>query len=185
MKSFKKLVESFQKDGKPIRLHLGCGDQYFDGWINTDNYVFRVADAKLDAMKIPLEDDSVDELWASHIIEHFNFYEGFDVLKEWYRVMKVNSKLSLETPDFLGACKLFVEGDERLRINLYGHFFAMPWEKGNTHKFLYTETQLRWTLDRVGFRNTRRVQPDSVYARTARLAGSVFDSIFLKVETFK
>jgi predicted SAM-dependent methyltransferase/cephalosporin hydroxylase len=148
-------------NGKPIRLHLGSGDIYLEGWINCDLYGDK-ADVKIDCSKIPLPDNSVQEIYACHLLEHFDFHEAFDVLREWKRVLKPKGLLRIETPDLLKSCRAFVGSDEQGRINLYSHFFSEPWIPGQIHKFLYTETQLRWTLEDVGFKNIRTI-PASRY----------------------
>ncbi len=179
------LREAIEKlEGSPIRLNLGCGQEHFDGWINCDLYDDALgADVKLDASEIPLPDNSVQEISASHLIEHFDYIKGQEVIKEWYRVLKPGGKIAIETPDMLGLCTKFASGDEQLRLNLYGLFFGMPWAAvWNTHKFLYTETQLRWTLDKTGFVDMRRVRADSVYAR---YGDKQDDPVYLKLEAVK
>jgi predicted SAM-dependent methyltransferase len=145
-----------------IKLNLGCGSSVLEGYINCDLYN-EDADMKFDAKCLPFDNNSVDEIFASHLIEHFDFFEGQSVLKEWYKKLKIGGRLVVETPDFLNSCKRFIEADENLRIKLYGHFFCWPWVPGQTHKFLYTETQLKWTLNNMGFKNIKRVNPMSVY----------------------
>ena len=103
------------------------------------------------------DDNFSDEILASHVIEHFDFKEAFDVLKEWKRVLKVGGKLIIETPDLLGTCVKFINSDEQGRVSLYGHFFARPWEPGQTHKFLYTPTQIIWTLNECGYKDIKIV----------------------------
>lgn len=139
-----------------LKLHLGCGDIILDGYVNVDLYNPK-AELQCDIKKLPYEDNSVDEVLSCHVIEHFDFKEAFDVLREWYRVLKPDGYIITETPDFLGSCQAFVNGSEEERINLYGHFFAKAWLPGQTHKFLYTENQLKWTLANVGFKNIYRV----------------------------
>lgn len=139
-----------------IKLNLGCGDFVFQGWINCDMYDDH-ADLKCDVRKLPFEDDSVDEIYNAHLIEHFDFFEAIDLLKEWKRVLKADGKLAVETPDFVAICKAFVDCPEEKRYTLYDQFFAKPWLPGQTHKFLYTETQLGGTLQNLGFRNIVRV----------------------------
>jgi predicted SAM-dependent methyltransferase len=175
------LVKQRAVEDLPIKLHLGCGDQHLDGWINSDYYDLRVADVQVDASKIPLPDNSVDEIYASHLIEHFDFHQGWTLLGEWHRVLKKSGKLTLETPDLLGLCQEFPKADTNGKVMLYGAFFGFPWYEGNGHKFLYTEVQLFWTLSKVGFTNILRVKPDSIYARSA----PQFESTFLKVESYK
>lgn len=126
------------------------------GWVNCDAYD-KKADVMCDVRSLPFEDNSIEQIYASHIIEHFDFKEAFAVLAEWKRVLIEGGCLAVETPDLLGTCKAFVEASEERRIDLYGNLFATPWIEGQVHKFLYTETQLRWTLDKVGFKNIIRV----------------------------
>lgn len=169
-----------------LRLHLACGHDYTEGYINIDLYAPEdaVCDARFDVMKLPYPDNSVDEIKAFHIIEHFHFFEIQEVLKEWYRVLKPGGRLWLETPDFLETCRSFVEGSpsmhiEDWRVLLYNHFFAHAWIPGQTHKFLFTETQLRTNFQWAGFKTFNRLPPASKYVRP-----DTYD-LFLNMEAFK
>jgi len=169
------------EDIKPIKLNLGCGDEILEGYINCD-MDSAGADMLFDAAVIPFPDNSVDEIRAYHLIEHFPFQKGLLVLKEWFRALKPNGRLVMETPDLLNTCKKFVEVDEQTRIVLYGHFFAWPdlspWQ---THYFLFTETQMRWSLESIGFKTVQRVPPDSIYAR----CNPSWQDLYMKVEAYK
>ena len=98
--------------------------------------------------------------------------------------MKPGGRLYLETPDFLESCRSFVEGSpgqdiEQWRILLYNHFFAHAWIPGQTHKFLFTENQLRVNLEWAGFKTVNRLPPASKYVRPDT------HHLFLTVEAFK
>ncbi|MFA6971367.1 MAG: methyltransferase domain-containing protein [Gallionella sp.] len=139
-----------------MKLNLGCGDMLLGGFTNIDLYNPK-ADVRCDVKSLPFEDESVELIYSSHVIEHFHFFEIWDVLLEWKRVLKKGGILEIETPDLLASCKRFVEASEQERIGLlYAHFFSCPWEDGQWHKFLFTESQLRWTLDKLGFKNIER-----------------------------
>jgi len=142
-----------------IRLNLGCGDLLMKGWVNVDLYC-ELADVKSDVRKLPFPDEYADEIYSSHVIEHFHFKEAFEVLREWNRVLKPGGKITLETPDLYLSCKKFVESDNDYRVaNLYPHFFSEAWRgPGFYHLFLYTEEQLRWTLGVCGFKNMNRIR---------------------------
>ncbi len=148
-----------------IRLNLGCGGDYIKGFVNVDLYS-DVADEKYDISKLPYADNSIDEIRAYHVIEHFDYLHAFDVLKEWHRVLKANASIRIETPDFLESCKEFIKADQDGRWNLYGHFFSTAWiNPGLMHKFLYTEFELKKSMTTVGFRNITRLSPDSGYVK--------------------
>lgn len=131
-------------------LNVGCGEQYCEWMVNCDRYSPKV-DIRCDAKDLPFKDGTFDVLHCIHVVEHFDFQEAFDVLREWKRVLKSGGKLVIETPNFKRLCERFLELDERAYPAFYGMFFAYPWVPGQLHKFLYTENQLRWTLETVGF----------------------------------
>ena len=137
-----------------MRLHLGCGDVLIKDYINCDLYNDK-ADIKCDVRQLPFESNSVDEILTFHLIEHFDFFEAFEVLKEWRRVLKPYGRLYIETPNLLTSCEEFVKANEQERIDFYRHFFSTPWIPGQFHKFLYTETQLTWTLEKSNFVNIK------------------------------
>ena len=163
-----------------IRLNIGCGDEVVHGFLRCD--MFRPdVDLVFDCTKIPMDDNSVDEIRAYHLLEHFNFMEGQNVLTEWHRALKRGGRLHLEVPDLLETCKEFVNQTEDKRIILYSHFFGYDWEPGQAHKFLYTETQLFWQLSKIGFSRIKRLEPDSIYVGRHHFP----NSLYLNVEAFK
>jgi glycosyltransferase involved in cell wall biosynthesis len=180
------IFDSKHKMLSKLKLHLACGHDYNEDYINVDLYAPEDAkcDVRFDVQKLPYPDNSVDEIKAFHIIEHFHFFEIKEVLNEWYRVLKPGGRLYLETPDFLETCRSFVEGSSTMpiedwRVLLYGHFFAHPWVPGQTHKFLFTETQLRTNLGWAGFKTVNRLLPASKYVMEHT------KHLFLTVEAFK
>jgi predicted SAM-dependent methyltransferase len=140
---------------KPLRLNLGCGDVIMEGWINVDLFHPK-AQVRADAKDLCMFDNSVDEIYASHLIEHFDFQEGLKALKEWYRVLKIGGKLVIETPDFEAFCKNFLKLPDVEQPKYYGIVWGYPWLPGHAHKFGYTPTQMFWSLKQIGFTNIRR-----------------------------
>jgi len=112
------------------RLHIG-GEQPHPDWeifnIQKGPNVDHVGDAK-DLSRF--ENQTFDELYASHIAEHFDYNGPLQkVLKEWRRVLKPNGRLYLSTPDMDVLCRLFTmrerftfqERFEIMRIMFGGH----------------------------------------------------------------
>lgn len=162
-----------------IKLNLGCGDDYLEGFVNVDAYAEHKVDARYDVIQLPYEDNSIDEIRVFHVIEHFHYHDGQKALNEWFRVLKPGGRLHLETPDFLESCKEFIKQDEQGRVNLYGHFFSTAWIPGQAHLFLFTETQLRGQLSWAGFTTVNRLAPSSKYLDHYPA------HLFLNVEAFK
>lgn len=76
-----------------IRLNIGAGETSIPG--------FTPIDATLghDATKIPYADESVDEVYSSHCLEHIHHSQTADALMEWVRVLKPGGRIRIAVPD--------------------------------------------------------------------------------------
>lgn len=83
------------------KLHLGCGSKYIPGFIHVDLMDFDHIDYKrsVDDLSI-FEDNSVDLIYACHVLEHFKRAEVDRVISEWYRVLGPNGILRIAVPGF-------------------------------------------------------------------------------------
>lgn len=89
----------------PLKLDLGCGPNKREGFIGVDERQF---DGKVDVVtdlrkKWPWKDDSVDEVVASHFLEHLDGMERVHFVNELYRVLKVGAKAQIVTPHWAAA----------------------------------------------------------------------------------
>jgi len=71
-----------------IMLNLGAGEQRIDGYIGID-----IKDCGQDMIwdlreGIPFPDNSVDEVYSCHFLEHLTDDEAIEMMKEIYRVLK-------------------------------------------------------------------------------------------------
>jgi predicted SAM-dependent methyltransferase len=127
-----------------------------DGYINCDLFNPK-AQEKWDAAKLPVADGAVDEIHSSHLIEHFHFYHGQDVIREWIRALRSGGTLVIETPNFQASCEKFIKLPPEQQHTMFGHFFAKPWLPGEVHMFLYTPAHMMWTLKELGMINILQV----------------------------
>ena len=83
---------------RPLKLHLGAGKTTMgDGWINCDFLPSSTVDKLFDVTKEwPFPDNSVGEIYASHMLEHLHDFRGF--FKESWRVMLPVSSMLLRLP---------------------------------------------------------------------------------------
>jgi predicted SAM-dependent methyltransferase len=84
-----------------LKLNLGCGPEKLEGWVNVDFEKGCKPDVVADVRQLPFEDETVDELYASHLLEHFDYREP--VLEEWHRVLKLGGNITLIVPDLVGT----------------------------------------------------------------------------------
>lgn len=82
-----------------MKLNLGAGSRKIEGFIGVD--VSDEADVKVDLRFTPwlIEKESVDEILASHILEHFDKDDAIRFMKECHRILKPGGKLFVAVPD--------------------------------------------------------------------------------------
>lgn len=85
------------------KLDLGCGGNKQQGFIGVDQYKMKGVDIVTDlTKKWPWKDNSVDEVYCSHFIEHLtNFndkWERVHFFNELYRVLKKGAKATIILP---------------------------------------------------------------------------------------
>jgi predicted SAM-dependent methyltransferase len=80
-----------------LRLHLGCGKRILPGYVNID--IGTSGDMSADIRHLPFEDTSVDEIYASHVLEHFGRHEVANVLSEWSRVLRPGGQIYIAVPN--------------------------------------------------------------------------------------
>ena len=84
-----------------MKLHLGCGTNKKQGWVNIDSVKSVNPDLVHDLMQpLPYADQSVEEVLAEDLLEHFDKYMRFIVFYEWVRVLKINGIITLQVPNF-------------------------------------------------------------------------------------
>ena len=82
-----------------MKLHLGCGNDYREGYINCDISREVKHDRIVDLeKKLPFRDNSVSEIIINHVLEHFQ--KPMNILKELYRVSRNNAIIRIRVPYF-------------------------------------------------------------------------------------
>lgn len=135
-----------------IKINLGCGWRNFGkDWIHIDGGDYPHLNSK-DIINLPYEDNTVDLIYASHVLEYFDRVEAVDVLNQWYNKIKPGGVLRLAVPNFEVIAKLYIEKNIPLSKfigPLYGRM-----EMDNQwiyHKTTYDFEELSQILNECGF----------------------------------
>lgn len=93
-----------------MKLHVGCGLKYLEGYRHVDIMPYDHIDFQTSAEDLHMiEDGSVDEIYACHILEHFKRFEIDSVLREWARVLKLGGLLRVAVPDFQSIVMEYID----------------------------------------------------------------------------
>jgi len=139
------------------KLHIGCGKRNFgEDWYHIDGNDYPHVQWQ-DITRLPFGGDTVDLIYASHVIEYFDREEIRGLLQEWVHSLKPGGTLRLAVPNFAVIAKLYTEGKYPLD-NFIGPLYG-KWKVGDNycyHKTVYDFDSLKTVLEGVGLRNVRR-----------------------------
>lgn len=102
------VVARYLREHEKRGLHLGCGANLHEGWLNTDLVISLPGAMYLDAAKqFPLPNESMDQVFSEHMIEHINHPEALFMLRECFRVLKPGGRIRIATPNLDVVLKLY------------------------------------------------------------------------------
>jgi predicted SAM-dependent methyltransferase len=123
-----------------LNLNMGSGSNRKQDYVSVDLYTPE-ADLGIDLTK-PLmwDDNTVDNIYASHVVEHFSRDEWELVRKEWARVLKPGGCIEIRCPDIVKVCEKFLKNpdDNFTMMQLYG----LQSNEGEFHKNGFTYESL-------------------------------------------
>jgi len=137
-----------------IKINLGCGWRNFGkDWIHIDGGNYPHLDSK-DIINLPYEDNSIDLIYASHVIEYFDREEIPNILNKWKSKLKPGGTLRLAVPNFHTMAKLYIEDKISLNNFLGPLYGKMKMDNSIIyHKTTYDYKELKDILDKCGFIN--------------------------------
>lgn len=133
-----------------LKLNVGAGSTKIDGYTPVD-----IRDG-VEARDLPYEDGSVDEIYASHVLEHLSWKGVGEALNHWYKKLKPGGKVKIAVPDFKTIADSV--NDENFRYMLAAAMGGQTHEH-DFHKSAFTERSLRWWMNHCGFGSIKRFEP--------------------------
>jgi SAM-dependent methyltransferase len=128
--------------------------------------------------RLPLDDNSVDGVYCSHVLEHLSLADLRVALAETHRILKPGAGFRFVLPDLEYYIRSYVESDhpnralEFLQATILGvkerprtiSGMLREWFGGSKHLWMWDYTSMRSELESCGFTGIRRASfGDSVY----------------------
>lgn len=146
-----------KKAAKLVRLDIGCGPNKREDFTGIDRHKFKGVDivCNVAKAKLPFKPNSVDEVYASHFIEHLTQDERCHFLNELFRVLKPTGMATLIAPHWASN-------------RAYGD---------PTHKWPALGEMFFWYLDKK-WRDTNAPHTDKKYLKTGYACDFEFTYVY-------
>jgi predicted SAM-dependent methyltransferase len=151
-----------------IKLHIGGQEKHPD-WKILDVEPREEVDYVGNALDLSqFADDSIDAIYASHVLEHF-FYnidnELINTLREWHRVLKPGGKLLVSVPDLKTLCWLYLNPNmmPMERFHLMRVIFGGQINMYDVHKVGFDFEILAMYLEEAGFETYEQVSEFGIF----------------------
>ena len=177
--------------GGPIRLNLGGigddgNDRILKGFLVVDLQDLPLVDVQCDVSKLtPFQDNSVDEIYASNVLEHFMHTDTVRVLQEWRRVLKPGATCWISVPDMDANFRLFQKNGltQWVQNIIWG-------DQIHPHAFHYinfTFASLAKRVNEAGFSDVKRVDslPYGINDASAMVDGQEHKPTSLNIKAIK
>ncbi len=167
----RQVLTNYLQQNQVRKLHIGCGFNMIDGWLNSDYQPYPTDTLRLDATKtFPIESNQFDYIFSEHMIEHLEYAGGSSMLKECFRVLRKNGTIRVSTPDLPFLIDLYRSDKSAQQIEYikwatdnfvpdtdYDDVFVINnFMRAWGHTFIYDEKTLRSAMEKAGFANITR-----------------------------
>lgn len=139
-----------------MKLNLGCGgspSQYKD-YINCDIVQMDGVDQIVDITEtLPWEDNTIDEIWCTSVLEHITFDQVPKAIEEFYRILKPDGKLHVSVPNWetiIYEIKNNLISNKDARRKIFGG-------TSGEHRYSWTTSELIHELALAKFKNIKDI----------------------------
>ena len=139
------------------KINMGCGWRNFGSdWIHIDSGDYDHIDYKSITDLSQFKNETIDLIYASHVIEYFDRKEVVPLIEEWHRVLKKGGILRVAVPNFAMMAHLYTTG-AFLLDNFIGPLYGRMSMGNDTiyHKHVYDFKSLETLLISCHFEDCR------------------------------
>lgn len=137
------------------KLHLGSGSKHIDGFINIDARQLDGVDDVDDIKTLSkYQENSIELIYAAHVLEHVGRNEYSSVLQRWYDLLSNDGILRLAIPDIE---KVFLHYEKYKDLKqLRGLLWGGQTYPQNYHYMGCDFSTIESDLKKIGFKNIHR-----------------------------
>jgi predicted SAM-dependent methyltransferase len=144
-----------------MKLHLGCGEKYLEGYINIDfpssehsTQTNNIADKFANILELSYPAGSVTEIRLHHVFEHFTRPIACALIANWYSWLKPGGILHIEVPDLYRTGKIIFNPFRSFKKKMVAirHLFGSHEADWGVHCEGYTPRSLKKMLAAYGFK---------------------------------
>lgn len=142
-----------------VKLNLGCGALKIEGFVNIDMDPDCSPDIVCDVSALDkyVDDETVEEIVAYDVIEHFDRFKYREVLRHWNKKLKTGGTILIRTNDWDRIMYQYLTGkllQSRIIIDfekLVWHFMCEHEKPGMGHKWGFNKHSIAAALFDTGF----------------------------------
>ena len=155
-----------------MKLHIG-GKQIKDGWkilniqkLDGVDFVGSISDLS------QFDNDSIEEIYASHVVEHVDQKNIKKTLNGIYRILKEGGKFYISVPDLDVLCKIFIndKAPPKVKFHVMRMMFGGQIDEFDYHYFGWNYEFLNSYLNEAGFTKNERVKTFNIFNDTSSFA---------------
>lgn len=146
-----------------IRLNLGCGEFPMKDFINIDQFEGVHPDLICDIIDLPYGLNSISEIYAGHVLEHFTFKDGKEVLRYWHSLLKPGGMINIVVPNFDFLVKEYIANPSPERLIILNDVYIYSTIQQSVHQYVYSADLLYKIMSDTGFKNITRMPVDHHY----------------------
>lgn len=117
-------------------------------------------DVVCDVRFLPVEDQTFDMVFSSHVLEHFSWTVSDKVLREWSRVLKVGGELRLVLPNIRYVAKRLLE--DQIHPYDYWVLYGEQTYPKNFHETGFTPNTIRALIESLGIYDNIQVKEGNI-----------------------
>ena len=156
-----------------MKLHIG-GKEKKEGWSILDiqkkdqevDFVGDISDLS------QFKDNSIEEIYASHVVEHIDQKNIKKTLKGIHRVLKAEGKFYVSVPDLDVLCRIFSDKNApfKAKFHVMRMMFGGQIDEFDYHYFGWNMPLMEYFLKEAGFKKIERVKSFSLFDDTSEFS---------------